>query len=306
MPTAARIAASMRDATVDVLWRQWRALGAAATGTPVHRQVDPEVLCLASLVFEAHEPRLWVAMVDWLRVGARLVSVQRLKNLGDAIVGAGEHLPRLAATVVRDAGDARWRSLAPARSRAPKLPAPVRARAGGLTLDAPPALMLRLRAAFGVGVKADLLAFLLGQRLRVSVATAATALGISKPTAFRGLQDLLDARIVNAIDLPTATEYWLDPARWLPLLAVTDETPRWGSWHEILAYVTAVARWDQMGTRGSAYARVVSLRELAASHEPDLVRAEVLDNELALPRSAAADAWRSFHARLAERIAKRA
>jgi hypothetical protein len=301
---AAPVTDSLADATVDLLWRQWRALGAAAAGAPVHTQVDPEVLCLGSLAFEDQEPRLWIAMADWLRLGARLMSVQRLKNLSGQIAGARHGLPRLAVTVMRDARDARWRSLVEPRTRALKPPAPVKPRTAGPTLQAPPALVLRFRAAFGVGVKADLLAFLLGQRFRVSVATVATALGHSKPTVFRALQDLLATGLVRSTELPTAAEYWLDAPHWAPLLGGTEAVPRWGFWREVVAYVTVVTHWEQPArpAPASEYARATALRELAAPFESSLVRAGALEEKLALPRSPSLSDWRGFHAELADWI----
>jgi len=298
--------AKLRGVAIDILWRQWRALGAAATGRPVTKQVDLEVLVLASLNFESDEPRLWTVMVDWLRVSARLSSVQRLKNLVGQFVGAGERLPRLAGVVTRDAGDARWRSLIQRATRAGKSPAPVRERAAGPTLESPPVLVLRLRAAFGVGVKADLLAFLLGQRFRVSVATAASALGHSKPTVFRALQDLLEAGMIRTTPVPAAAEYWLDTPHWRSLLGGREEIARWGYWREILSYVCGVVQLES-AARPSAteYARAVDLRRLTEAHEADLVRAELIDRELQLPRSADGQEWRGFRTRLVERLVDR-
>src|SRR5262245_38933426 len=63
--------ASLRDLAIDIVWRQWRAIGGAASGQSVTRQVDPEALILASLTFDYDEPRLWTVMLDWLRASAR-------------------------------------------------------------------------------------------------------------------------------------------------------------------------------------------------------------------------------------------
>jgi hypothetical protein len=297
--------ASLRDVAVAILWRQWRALGAAATGRPVARQIDLEVLILASLEFEPLEPRLWTVMVDWLRVSARLSSVQRLKNLVGQFSRAGEMLPRLASFVTRASGDARWRSLGRSGARRGKAPAPARQRAAGPTLESPPALMLRLRAAFGVGVKADLLAFLLGQRVRVSVATVASALGHSKATVFRALQDVLEAGMIRTAPTTTASEYWLDTSPWASLLG--GKLSHWGYWREILSYVCGLVELER-STRPSAseYARAVSLRRLAEEHHSDLVRAELIDQNLAVPRSAEWQDWKVFHAQLADRLSDRA
>jgi hypothetical protein len=311
--SAAPLTLSLREATLDVLWRQWRAIGGAAAGGPARMQVDPEALCLASLVLQPHEPRLWTTMIDWLRLGAPLVSVQRLRNLAEEFPGSRDLLSRLAATVVEEGKDARFRALlaglagARAERRTRIGSYPPKQRSGGPALQASVALLLRLRAAFGVGIKADLLAFLLGQRLRVSVAMAAAALCYSTSAIFRALQDLLTAGFVKSTDQPTAAEYWLDAGPWYPLLGGANAVAYWGFWREALAYVAAVLGWEQDARRRvlSEYARATSLRKVAEHHEADLVRAGLLGPELALPQSASLEEWREFHERLAQRMLDR-
>jgi hypothetical protein len=305
---AAPVTASLLEATLDLLWRQWRAIGGAAAGGPVATQVDPEALCISSLVLEEHEPRLWITMVDWLRLGAPVMSVQRLKNLAAQFPDGRALLERLALTAVAEAKDARWRSLLGEAKRGRKEPRlSAKRRSAGPALQAAPALVLRLRAAFGVGVKADLLALLLGQPLRVSVSTAAAALGYSTPTVFRAFQDLRAAGFVRSADLPAAAEYWLDARRWYEVLGGQDAVAPWGFWREILTYVCGVLRWEDDTKRRdlSEYARGAALRELAARHEADLVRAGVVEPGLALPRSPVLADWRELHRGLAERLAAR-
>ncbi len=305
---AAPLTASLLEPTLDVLWRQWRAIGGAAAGGAATTQVDPEALCIASLALERHEPRLWTAMTDWLRLGAALVSVQRLKNVAAQFPVGRELLERLAAAVLQEGKDARFKALLArlAKARAEHgtkvRSVPPKQRSAGPALQAPAALLLRLRAAFGVGVKADLLAFLLGQRLRVSVATAAAALAYSTPTVFRALQDLREAGFVRSTDQPSAAEYWVDAQRWYSVLGDQNAVAYWGFWRETLAYVAAVLAWEgETGRRSlSEYALGTSLREVAQRHESDLVRAGLVEPGLALPQSAALGDWRKLHKHLAE------
>ena len=305
---AAPLTASLLETTLDVLWRQWRAIGGAAAAGPATRQVDPEALCIASLVLEQHEPRLWTTMTDWLRLGAPFVSMQRLKNLAAQFPDGRELLERLALAAVEGAKGARWRSLlAGAKHGGKQRRLPAKRRSAGPALQAAPALVLRLRAAFAVGVKADLLALLLGQRFRVSVAAAASALGYSTPTVFRAFQNLQAAGLVRSADLPAAAEYWMNTLPWSNVLGGPDSLAPWGFWREILAYVCAVLRWEEETKRRplSEYARGTSLRELGGRHEPDLVRAGLIEPGLALPRSPALADWREFHGKLAESLAAR-
>lgn len=294
------------DAVLDLLWRQWRSIGgaAAATGEPVLKQVDPEALCLASLCFRDHEPRLWTVMTDWIRFGGSLLSVQRLKNLAThfpAVVGKG--VQALALVALEEGKDARWRSLIPGGRGAVKVRPSTKQRSRGPALTAPPALMLRLRAAFGVSVKADLLAFLLGQQFRVTVATAATSLGYSKPPVFRSLQDLVAVRLVHAAELQAAAEYSLNMADWFTVLGGAHAVAYWGFWREVLAYACAAFMLERERNylRSSDYARATALRELASEHEAGLVRSGIIEG--ALSDSASWADWREFHSALAKRMA---
>ena len=291
------------EATIDVLWRQWRTVGAAATGRPATTQVDPEALCLASLFFQDHEPRLWIAMTDWLRFGAPLLSVQRFKNVAKQFPDMTEGVKALALVAWQEGKDARWKAVAAASRRSSKTRPSVKQRSAGPALNAPPALLLRLRAAFGVGVKADLLAFLLGQPFRVTVSSATASLGYTVPAVFRALQDLRAAAIAEAAEFPSAAEYWVDSGRWQALLGGDQGFARWGFWREILTYVCAAVTLEgRTGhRRSSEYAQATSLRELAMQHEGGLVRAGVIEREV--PRGSSIAAWREFHNSLAARMA---
>jgi len=292
------------DATLDVLWRQWRAIGAAAAGQPATRQVDPEALCLASLFFRDHEPRLWIAMTDWIRFGAPLLSVQRFKNVARQLPDTTtEGVKALALVAWQEGKDARWKQLAASGRRSPRTRTSAKQRSAGPALNASPALLLRLRAAFGVSVKADLLAFLLGQPFRVTVSSAAASLGYTAPAVFRALQDFRAAGMAESAELPSAAEYWVDSGRWNALLGGDQGFARWGFWREILAYVCAVVTLEGRAghRRSSDYAQATSLRELAMQHEGGLVRAGVIEREV--PRASSIAAWREFHNALATRMA---
>jgi hypothetical protein len=298
------VADNLFEATLDLLWRQWRSIGGAAAGEPVSKQVDPEALCLASLFFRDHEPRLWTAMADWIRFGASLLSVQRLKNLATQFPDMSDQVKALGLVAWHEGKDARWKSLVGARGQSRgAYRTSSKQRSAGPALSAPPAFVLRLRAGFNVGVKADLLAFLLGQKFRVSVATAAASLAYGVPAIFRALQDSRNAGFVRSADLPSAAEYWVDIPTWYEVMGGEQAIPRWGFWREILVYACAMftLEHERNYPKSSEYARATALRELAMQHEAGLVRSGMI--EQAIPRSASFDEWREFHNALAQRIA---
>jgi hypothetical protein len=303
--TATPLTGSLLESTVDLLWWQWRAIGGAAAGGSVKKQVDLEVLCIASLVLEEHEPRLWTTLTDWVFLGSSLVSVQRLKNLAPSFPKGAEKIERLARFAVDDAKDARWSSLLSSdkKSRARSRVA-VKQRSAGPALLTGPALAVRMRAAFGVGVKADLIAFLLGQHYRVTVNASAAALGYATPSVFRALQDLQAAGLVRVADLPTAAEYAMDAVNWHQVLGGMQNIAYWGYWREVITYVCAVLDWEERVKREklSDYARGASVRELSEKHKTDLARSGALDQHVTFPESHALGEWRAFHDFLAKRF----
>ena len=81
--TLASLTESVRQAAIDLVWRQWSSVGAQAApvGGAATLVVDPESLVLATLALETHERRLTDLLEDWVAVNSGLLSVQRLRNL---------------------------------------------------------------------------------------------------------------------------------------------------------------------------------------------------------------------------------
>src|SRR3989337_1561409 len=70
------------DRLLDLLWRQWSALGVPGRTTIEERRVvDPESLLLISLTVGRYDARLFDEILDWLVVNGAFLNVQRLRNL---------------------------------------------------------------------------------------------------------------------------------------------------------------------------------------------------------------------------------
>ncbi|MFQ6046616.1 MAG: hypothetical protein ACE5PT_09735 [Gemmatimonadales bacterium] len=296
----ARVAAEVRDALVTLLWRQWSAIGGAASAQPARSQVDPEALILGSLGLESAEPRLWVVMRDWLREGTRLLSVQRLENtcrLFDESIKS--HLGRVAWVAVHEAMDARWRRLA--KGVEPPSSDGARRRSRGVALDAPAALILRLRSAFGVGVKADVLAFLLGRSAEPSrTALIVRATAYTQPSVFRALKELVAAGLVNASRSAPA-EYWVDVAPWRRFLRLAERAPPWCYWSDVIAYGLRFLGWAAARSERPAtdYALGALWRSLAEEGESVFTLTGIATREEPFPESADVEEWARLHQRLA-------
>ncbi len=178
----------LRRSVVDLLWRQWSALGVAGHVAPGgSAAVDPEALLLVSTVFARHDARLFDEIADWLQQNGdwinllRMARLQRELGLGDVTV-----LGALAEHLTQRSAHSKWKGFAKRPSQVdqpmllfPHLPSPNRTddifrRWGWLRtpveprgLSKPPrtnqpgAFLLQLRALFGMQSRAEVLAWLL-------------------------------------------------------------------------------------------------------------------------------------------------
>jgi hypothetical protein len=246
--SAARVAkaiAEVREAAAQAAWVQWSGIFTLASSRREARSiVDPEALLLVSLGLRDHEPRLWSAAVVWAQFGARLLSVQRAKNLAALFPdSARDRLGEFARLAMQDGGDGRWRSLLGKGIQPRSVPG--RPRAGTPRTEGGAALMLRLRLGLGVGIKPDVLAYLIGHAggaLPVHLAARATSY---YPRAVRRAMEELAAADFIEPRLTTPVSYRVDNRKWGPLLAFDPRhPPAWRSWAQVYAFVAALDRWS--------------------------------------------------------------
>lgn len=245
------------------MWRQWNALGATGGASDAPRTtLDPEALVLASTLLLDRERRLGDFLLWWANTGACLLSVQRTRSLLKVLPGtAAESRAPFAASAVQ-AGDRRWKSLAGPRG--------LDARPGKGTaapmLTTPAALVLRLRAAFGVSAKADVIALLLGLERAATVRDIAEAAGYTTVAVRSALSEVALAGFATETGAtPTAyratrREAWTELLNAPPLA--------WGFWAERYAVLLDIAAWGaQAEARGwSAYVASSKARDLTERH----------------------------------------
>lgn len=317
----AQLADTLRVALFDVVWRQWRVLGASASSRSAHAAapsastdarrhpdavVDPEALVLVSLVLLDHERRLGDLLHDWGARNSDLLSVQRMKNLTadypDPVPAPLAHRVSWFAAVARDVGkDLRWRSLAqswggePGRwpdvgkhhesstrvsayVRAPGAHAPrnasTKARATRAQLVSGATLMLQLRLGLGVGVKSDLLAFLLANEEQpATVRDIAEATGYTVAAVRRAADDLATARLIESREGQPVC-YRAAYNAWAALLGLGDRSVRWANWHQRFQFATHFLHWADAARERplSTYAFGAHGRELIEQHRPAFER----------------------------------
>jgi hypothetical protein len=276
------VATQLRDATLDVLWRQWAALGAgAAPRIRARAVIDPEAVVLASLAFVSEEPRLADLLHDWIARNADLLSVQRVKNLtrgyDEAVrITVEEGLRWLARIAVDDGKDMRWESLSKQRSTndasASEWNVPTlrtnRKRATRARFTDATTLVLRLRLAFGVGVKADLVTGLLcSSEEWTTVHAISDMTGYTTAAVRRAAEDLAAARFIESRDGQPAG-YRVAEENWRPLLDMDGELPPWRGWRNRFAFAADFLAWHRAATSAlrTPYVIGVEGRELLDRH----------------------------------------
>ena len=259
------------EAAVEAAWRGWTALGASG-GRPTEAEaiIDPEVLLLATCALADHERRLADFLLWWAETGATLLSAQRVRSLAKQMPWSPEAQATLAAFAASavDAGDRRWRRMA-----GPDL---LDARTGKgaprPSLRHPSALVLRLRAAFGVSAKADLLAVLLGSDLPQAVRALAERVAYSTVAVRVALGELVLAGFAREEGGHPAAYAIADREAWSALLGTAPV--RWGHQAEAFALLLDVAAWGRQADAAgwSAYVASSKARDLAVRHEAALRR----------------------------------
>ncbi len=187
-PSTPNSSEQLREALLQLLWRQWSALGVAGhVASGGRSMIDPEALVLISTVFARHDARLFDEMFDWLRSNGEWINVLRLTRLqAEHDLGDASILGALAQHLTENSVHLKWKALLksahPASEPRPLFPhlallnqsdekfrrwgwlrAPLENR--GLSRpprpNQPATFILKLRALFGRQSRAEILAWLL-------------------------------------------------------------------------------------------------------------------------------------------------
>jgi hypothetical protein len=272
---------------VDVAWAQWSSLTSAAAPVAQKRAwaiVDPEALVLLSLAFRERERRLNDLTVGWARTGSSLLSVKRMNSLAGTYPDRVRQPLREFAWVAAEAGDKRWRVHgSPSAAEGP----PVRAKdLGPLRLMEGPTLLLKLRAGFGVGSKADLLTFLLGlHNAAASPKVIAVATEYSERAIRTAAEEMALGGLIEEVQgQPVAyrAEYraWASVLKLYQLKAPDEgrpDVPPWRFWSVVFAFLVDVDAWARQANQEgwSAYLASSRARDLMEQHAKKLRRVPV-------------------------------
>lgn len=221
-----------------------------------------------SLALAQHEPRLNDVLGDWATINSDLISVQRTRNLSRHFgETTGSALRSFARTVFEEGSDHRWKALldshGPALKRRSQKGTPPKKRAMRARPLEPAALMLRLRLAFGVGIKADTLAFLLSteQEAWASIGIISAATNYTVAAVRKAALNLVEARFVEQMD-DTRAEYHVNHRGWRELLEVST-LPTWRGWAVRFAFVSDFLDWTEAAEVRSMSSYLFESRGLA-------------------------------------------
>jgi hypothetical protein len=252
---------------LDLLWRQWSALGVAGQAGPENqRAVDPEALLLLTCTVGRQDPRLFDEMLDWLQANGHLINVMRLKRIMRTEEFGGENvLAAVAGLLAKGAETPKWKQLAnPPEKRPAKeqlffgedgRPIPVIgepeltfARYGlergplrlrGYSQEFRPTdaatPILQLRALFGINVRCEIVLYLLTHESAHPSQIARDAYYFER--AVQGtLVDMSRSGVIQVRTTGRTKHYWLQQASWRQWLNRPEpSTLKWVTWPPVLS-----------------------------------------------------------------------
>jgi DNA-binding transcriptional ArsR family regulator len=248
-----RLASSLQGALLDRAWIQWAALGVDATVERDDAVVDPEALIALTAELGDADARLRDLSTDWCVTYGRYINGSRLKQvareLGTPADAIGEYVATIAA-----AGGPRW----PMATR----PRPDYIRRDKARLDSAGStarLRIRLRAAFGVNARADILAALLAASPGgLNAADLARATRFTKPNVASALDALLLAGLVTARPVANERRFVLPPR--IPVLPGLRPPVRQADWVARFAVALEALRFSDRDM--STTVRAIEARRL--------------------------------------------
>lgn len=184
---------SLQNALLNRAWTQWIALGADATGEPETAVVDPEALIALTAEVGNADARLRDVSTDWCVAYGRYINGSRLKQVVRELRTPAGAIGEYVATVAV-AGGPKWPMATEPRAHYSN-----RGKARLEVARSRSQVRIRLRAAFGVNARADVLAALLAAPpTGLSVADLARVARFTKPNIAFAVDALVLAGLLEA------------------------------------------------------------------------------------------------------------
>jgi len=272
----------VNESLLRFLWRQWSQIGVAGELAFHDRwAIDPEALLAFTLLGGRHDARLFDEVLDWAVRNGRLLSVQRLKNVTEAFADEDVRRTISAFSTIVDGRDTkpRWSKLAlgsPSTAGTPEpffidldnKPMPLvgdldesflrvgyaraRVQLRGMSRPIPVStatnLIFRLRSIFGLGPRAEVLAYLLTRSVG-QASEIARATNYSRTQVQETLTGFVQAEVAFERAKGQKRLYGAEADQWLALLDIhADLLPTWIDWTRVFSAVLALTSFLQKTT----------------------------------------------------------
>jgi len=266
----------LKGLMLNFIWRQWCQMGVSGT-TRGHSTgaIDPEVLLAFTMDIGRHDARMFDAVLDWLVLNGQWINVQRLStivmrdNVGNAAVAGA-----IASWMGEHDKSAKWRGMSrrmedarctPAEalfpSRSERTPAnadacdphfarygllrqPVASRhtSHSVSMKDASTLFFKSRALFGIGVRADVMLYLLlndgGHARRIAGLLAYNPMRVQSL-----LTSLAEAGLATVHASGRVKHYRIDRTLWKSILAGSSTPlPSWIDWRALARGLTSLWR----------------------------------------------------------------
>ncbi len=255
------------DQALEFLWQEWSALG--VPGYARERGdwlIDPEALLAFTCTVGRYDARLFDAVLDWLVENGRFINLQRFRGMfkrggftSQAIANA------VVATMQRHTTSSKWRMVRETAAtygtpepmfrfaNGTPLPVPgerdpdflahglirnpvqLRGLARPFSHEKPSALLLRLRALFGVSARCEILAYLLCKGPGHSYGIARST-GYFQKTVYDALSDMERSGLLVSSRTGRERTYRLDSTDFVHALG-DQRVALWKDWSRFLASV---------------------------------------------------------------------
>jgi len=282
-------------AVVDRVAAQWVALGGQLGGPDDKTPVDLEALVGITADLKALDPRVRGVAIDWCVEFGSIIHVGRLKKTVREMAVEEEALALFGGQVA-GAGGPRW------PFATPEIEAESRGKVVARDLSAPGRIMWRVRSAFGVNARSDILTVLLtAPPVPVTIADLArrtrfTKMNVAIAASGMSLSGVITkTRVGNedrvALDRESPLRELLEPSG-VPSI---DWVSRW-------AVILRISRLEQAVLRVTPAVRLVETRTLAESLVPLLTAADLPRPDLTVVGKDWVDAYDEWICAVARRL----
>jgi hypothetical protein len=277
------------ERVLNFVWGQWCQIGVAGSVTRKGQWViDPEPLLAFTTEVARRDARMFDEVLDWLVTNGRWINTQRLSTIvKQDKVGDTAVLGSIASWMSEQDRSMKWRGMARRMAATPQkrnaalfgaqsgVPAGVaeqpeahferygllrgpihtRGMTKAVNMKDPLNVMFKSRAAFGIGIRADVMAYLVttdgGYARRI-----AEILGYNHVRVTEVLAGLAEAGMVTVHSAGRTRQYRADREKWQSVLL--PERPsvfQWMNWRSLTRGLTTIWRevWALEDTRADAY-----------------------------------------------------